>query len=118
LAIQEYRLVSHQCGKNLSFPILTIVPDEVSFAEVPSAHQTSKEPFHESLLLVLVKRGLTVGVNYGYFGFGLERCDEGGGEIEVLFHWSVEMRLLLVSWDERYCSVNRTFGACPVRELF
>jgi hypothetical protein len=72
LAVQKDWFVPHQCGKNLSFPVLTIIPDEVSFTEVPSAHQTSKEPFHESLLLVLVKRGLTLGVNYGYFGFGLE----------------------------------------------
>jgi len=54
-----------------------------------------------SLLLVLVKRGLTVGVDYGYFGFGSERGNEGGDEVEVLFHWSVEMLLLLVSGDER-----------------
>lgn len=72
LAVQEYRLVSHQCGEHFPFPILPAIPDEVSFAEVPSAHQTSKEPFHESLLLVLVKHGFTVGVDYGCFGFGLE----------------------------------------------
>ena len=118
LAIQEDWLVSHQCGKNLSFPILTIIPDEVSFAEVARTHQTSKEPFHKSLLLVLVKRGFTVSVDYRYFGFGLEWCDEGSDEVEVLFRWWVEMRLLLVSWDERYCSIYRTFGWCPVRELF
>jgi hypothetical protein len=38
---------------------------------------------------------LTVGVDYGYFGFGSERGDEGGGEVDVLFHGWVEMRLLL-----------------------
>jgi hypothetical protein len=43
---------------------------------------------------------LTVGVDYGYFGFGFKRGDEGGGEVDVLFHWSVEMRLLL---SMRWC---------------
>lgn len=95
MAVQEYRLVSHQSGQPLSFFILTAIPNEVSFTEVPSAHQTSKEPFHESLLLVLVERGLTAGVDCGYFGFGFKRGDEGAGEVEVLFHRSVEMRLLL-----------------------
>jgi hypothetical protein len=61
---------------------------------------------------------LTVTIDYGYFGFGSKGGDEGGDEVEVLFHWWVEMRLLLVSWDERYCSADRTFRSCPVRELF
>ena len=68
------------------FPILSIIPNEMSFAEVPSAHETGKQPFHESLLLFLVKRGLTVAINCGYFGFGPERGNDGGDEVEIFFH--------------------------------
>jgi hypothetical protein len=85
LGIQEYQLVSHQYGKTLSFPILTIVPDEVSFAEVPSADQTGKQPFHESLLLVLGKRGLTASIDYGWLRFRFEPGDEGANKVEVFF---------------------------------
>ena len=95
MAVQEYRFVSHQCGEYLPLSVLAVIPNQVSFTEVPSAPQTGKQPFHESLLLLLVKRELTVAIDYGYFGFGFERRDEGGGEVEVLFHWWVEMRLLL-----------------------
>jgi hypothetical protein len=88
-------------------------------------------------------------------GFGFEKSDEGGGEVEALFHFLVGVGsylnrydegcfvsnvnsiryfakrplfgkprkfnlscMLLVSWDKRYCSAERTFGYCPVRELF
>jgi hypothetical protein len=63
--MQEDWFVSHQCGKNLSFPVLTIVPDEVSFAKVASTHQTGKQLFHEILLLLLGKRGSIVIIDYG-----------------------------------------------------
>jgi hypothetical protein len=86
LGVQEYRLVSDRCTEYLWFPILTVIPNKVSFTEVPSAHQTGKQPFHESLLLLLVKRGLTVAFDYGYFGFGSERGDEGGNEVEIFFY--------------------------------
>jgi len=72
LAVQEDRLVSHQCTEYVPLPILAVIPNEMSFAKVPSAHQTGKQPFHESLLLFLGKHGLTVGIDYGDFGFGLE----------------------------------------------
>jgi hypothetical protein len=66
----------------------------------PASIFPSKQPFHESLLLLLVKRGLTVTIDYGYFGFGSKGGDEGGDEVDVLFHWWVEMRLLL---SMRWC---------------
>lgn len=48
LAIEEYWLVSHQCGEYLPLPVFAIIPNQVSFAEVPNTHQTSEQPFHES----------------------------------------------------------------------
>ncbi len=48
-----------QRGKHPSFPVGTVIPNQVSFAEMPSTHHTSKQPFHESLVLFLGKGGLT-----------------------------------------------------------
>jgi hypothetical protein len=55
LAVQKYGFVSHQCGKNLSFSVPVIIPDEVSFTAVPNAHQTGKQGFHQGLLLFVGK---------------------------------------------------------------
>jgi len=86
-ALRRYRKIGSflinavNISRSLSWPS----SNKVSLTGVPSAHQASTEPFHESLLLVLVKRGLTVAIDYGYFGFGSERSDEGGNEVEVFF---------------------------------
>jgi len=70
---------------------VVVIPNKVSFAEVASTHQTGKQPFQESLLLLLVKRGLTVTIDYGYFGFASKRGDQGGDEVDVLFHWWLDI---------------------------
>jgi hypothetical protein len=58
------------------------------------------------LLLVLVKRGLTVSVDYGYFGFGSERSDESGGEVKVFFHGGGDATFWLQQLDDTEETLN------------